>query len=393
MRKIIIYSCSLVMMAGLLCGCAGNHAPAENSTATSSIEIDSDTLDGTWNGSGYAIAQNENYDASFFKLEIKDGKEFQIEDASSNDPMITGKVEINSSGNLVFTVKELPAPDIQGWDEIDKKDTISSTMLNKDMMALSYDDICYIFKKSNSDVCKYSLLDHTLSDVWYSNDGSKKDDTTYELSISDTSFNLYKIKEHDTPTLLTTFVYENNKDDQFSFYTYIGKETEMPELFSDLPNGFSSVDLTMSIHDNELLLEYDGKQLPFYSNLIYGLETGSDAYTLCDTSFQWAFDSENHFCYFTMNPDTDTLYLYMSDGESPEYSSSSVCGEVAINQNTKTFTYHFDQDASELTAMPEEVIFEKCKSLDEKEIAYNIDEKVLTLTIDGENYNFNLQDY
>lgn len=398
MRKSILYIGSAVLCASMLCSCS-NSTPKEEKPAVSEqstsqeMSFTAEELIGTWNGSGYAIAQGENYDASFLSFTVEDDLSYTIKDTSSNETLIKGSVTQKENQNPILTIKDIQADNIAGWTTITVKNNIKCQMLNKDMVALTYDDICYIFENSDSSLSDYSLLDYTVSDLWYSNDGSQKDDFTYELSFNDKSFQLYEIKGKSTSNMMTSFIYQKNDGDSYTFYTFRAKDQEFPPFFSSIPEGFSSVTFTMSVKDNEMVLTTQDGSATFYSNLIYGLETGSDSYTLCDTSFIWAFDDEKHFCYFTMNPDTDTLYLYMCDAETTDQATSTVCGEVKLDQENKIMTYHFDQDASDETSAQDDAIYQKCKDLDGQEMKYEINDKVLSLTIDGKDYNFNLSDY
>ena len=67
-----------------------------------------------------------------------------------------------------------------------------------------------------------------------------------------------------------------------------------------------------------------------------------------------------------MNPDTNTLYLYVTDGAEDADEPKYVAGEVHINEKKHTITYHFDKDLSEKSIGTDSnlyKIFEKSDSL------------------------------
>lgn len=397
MKKAIYFSCALLLCSLATAGC-GSHSNPESSTA-STVEYSEDFLSGTWNGAGYAIGQDENYNADYLQLTFSDDNSYELRDQGTDTQIMSGDFTLNKDNSLSITNQAATDSPLLGWDDMEEKAKLSYTILNDTTIALSYDDICYVFEKDGQDEQdgqggdSFSLLDQSVGDIWYSNDGIPSSEETYELNISDHFFQLYSLTDNQEPKLLTSFIYQNHQDDAYTFYTYKDPQDDFSSIFKYLPDGFSSVNLTMTFNDNSLVLEYDGQKLSFSSDVIYGLETGSDAYALCDTSFQWAFDSENHFCYFTMNPGTDTLYLYMTNTASAEEATATVCGEIDIDQQKQVITYHFDEEESQSSSDSSEAIYKKCKELDGQKLNYTIQDKTLQLTIDGDSYSFPLEDY
>ena len=89
---------------------------------------------------------------------------------------------------------ELPS----GWDGIGSGSTLSYDMPTKNKLVLTYDNVSYLFEKQNDSSKQTSknssaspLLNLAENDVWYSNDGSNEDTTTYELSLYDNYMELY----------------------------------------------------------------------------------------------------------------------------------------------------------------------------------------------------------
>lgn len=391
MNKAIYFSGSLLLCSVMVTGCGSHEAP-ESSTSTSA-KYSADFLAGSWNGAGYAIGQDENFNADYLKLTFSDKNSYELKDQSEDSQIMSGDYSLNSEHILSITNEAATDSLPLGWDSIEEKADLSCTVLNDTTIALSYDDICYIFEKDGQDSEDFSLLDQSVGDIWYNNDGGKDARETYQLSIFDHYFQLYSLSEKGEPKLLTSFIYQSHDDDRYTFYTYKNPDDKFSSIFKEIPDGFSSVLMGMNFNDNSLELEYNNKKLSFSSDVIYGLETGSDSYTLCDTSFQWAFDSESHLCYFTMNPDTDTLYLYMTNAASGEEITSTVCGEIEINQKQHTITYHFDENESQKEAAPSDAIYKKCKAMDGKVMDYTIEDKTLHLTIDKKSFTFPLEDY
>ena len=233
--------------------------------------------------------------------------------------------------------------------------------------------------------------------MWYSNDGSNEDKTTYELSLYDNYMELYSIDPkaatEGEATFLTNFFYLSSRDNEFTFYTYKEASMKLPDFLKDLPDGFSKSTITMKAEDDSITLSYNGKSLSFYNNVIYGLKSDSDSYRLCDTCFNWKFDSSNHFSYFTMNPDTNTLYLYVTDGAEDADEPKYVAGEVHINEKKHTITYHFDKDLSEESIGTDSNLYKIFEKMDKTKLSYTLKDKQLTLKLDKTTYKLTLDEY
>lgn len=149
----------------------------------------------------------------------------------------------------------------------------------------------------------------------------------------------------------------------------------------------------MKAEDDSITLSYNGKSLSFYNNVIYGLKSDSDSYRLCDTCFNWKFDSSDHFSYFTMNPDTNTLYLYVTDGAEDADEPKYVAGEVHINEKKHTITYHFDKDLSEKSIGTDSNLYKIFEKMDKTKLSYTLKDKQLTLKLDKTTYKLTLDEY
>ena len=168
---------------------------------------------------------------------------------------------------------------------------------------------------------------------------------------------------------------------------------KLPDFLKDLPDGFSKSTITMKAEDDSITLSYNGKSLSFYNNVIYGLKSDSDSYRLCDTCFNWKFDSSDHFSYFTMNPDTNTLYLYVTDGAEDADEPKYVAGEVHINEKKHTITYHFDKDLSEESIGTDSNLYKIFEKMDKTKLSYTLKDKQLTLKLDKTTYKLTLDEY
>lgn len=94
-------------------------------------------------------------------------------------------------------------------------------------------------------------------------------------------------------------------------------------------------------------MEYDGKSLSFYNNVIYGLNTSSTAYFLNNTCFYWTFDQTRHFCYFATDDADGSLCLYISDGARNDTQANTICGQVTVNEAEKSILFTFDRKKAE----------------------------------------------
>ena len=126
------------------------------------------------------------------------------------------------------------------------------------------------------------LLDIAETDIWYTSPDDVTSDFVYELALYDKYAELYSVSPNgDEPgTFITNFLYCGNEGEDFSFYTLRDDSMELPDIFTDLPEGISEIDLRLSVSNESLTMDYEGNTLSFYNNVIYGLNTSSTAYYL-----------------------------------------------------------------------------------------------------------------
>ena len=341
MKKNFLLLFTLLLLALVGTGCGDK--------VSGSLGKDGAELVGTWNGVGNALGRDDSYSCDYLSFSIDKEGTFTLKDIAQNKTCLSGSLSAKSEKFSLDTGEETTAELPSGWDGLGSGSTLSYDMPTKDKLVLTYDNVSYLFEKQNDSSKQTSknssaspLLNLAENDVWYSNDGSNEDKTTYELSLYDNYMELYSIDPkaatEGEATFLTNFFYLSSRDNEFTFYTYKEASMKLPDFLKDLPDGFSKSTITMKAEDDSITLSYNGKSLSFYNNVIYGLKSDSDSYRLCDTCFNWKFDSSDHFSYFTMNPDTNTLYLYVTDGAEDADEPKYVAGEVHINEKKHTIT-------------------------------------------------------
>lgn len=396
MKKNFLLLFTLLLLALVGTGC-GNKV-------SGSLGKDGAKLVGTWNGVGNALGRDDSYSCDYLSFSIDKEGTFTLKDIAQNKTCLSGSISAKSDKLTLDTGNEAATELPSGWDGLGSGSTLSYKILTEDKLTLTYDNVTYLFEKQKEDTKQGSksstaspLLNLAENDVWYSNDGSSEDKTTYELSLYDNYMELYSIDSkaatEGEPTFLTNFFYLSSRDNEFTFYTYKEANMKLPDFLKNLPDGFSKSTLTMKVEDDSITLSYDGKKLSFYNNVIYGLKTDSDSYRLCDTCFNWKFDSADHFSYFTMNPDTNTLYLYVTNGEEDAAEPQYVAGEVHINEKKNTITYHFDKDVSKESIGTDNDLYKKFKKMDNTKFSYTLKDKQLTLKLGKTTYKLTLNEY
>lgn len=395
MKKNFLLLFTFLLLALVSTGC-GNKV-------SGSLGKNGAVLVGTWNGVGNALGRADSYSCDYLSFSIEKEGTFTLKDIAQNKTCLSGNLSATSAKITLNTESETANELPSGWDGLGSGSTLSYEMPAEDKLVLTYDNISYLFEKQK-DTSKQSskstsspLLNLAENDVWYSNDGSDEDKTTYELSLYDNYMELYSIDPkaatEGEATFLTNFFYLSSRDNEFTFYTYKDSNMKLPTFLQDLPNGFSKAVIVIKAADDSITLSYNGKNLSFYNNVIYGLKTDSDSYSLCDTCFNWKFDSADHFSYFTMNPDTNSLYLYVTNGTEDAEDPKYVAGEVRINEKKGTITYHFDKELSEQSIGSDSDLYKKFEKMDKTNLSYTLKDKQLTLNLGKATYNLTLDEY
>ena len=396
MKKNFLLLFTLLLLALIGTGC-GNKV-------SGSLGKDGAKLVGTWNGVGNALGKDDSYSCDYLSFSIDKDGTFSLKDIAQNKTCLSGSISAKSNKLTLDTDNEIATELPSGWDGLGSGSTISYEILTEDKLTLTYDNVTYLFEKQK-DATKQGAKNSTASpllnlaenDVWYSNDGSNEDKTTYELSLYDNYMELYSIDSRAATegeaTFLTNFFYLSSRNNEFTFYTYKEANMKLPDFLKGLPDGFSKSTITMKVEDDSITLSYNGKSLSFYNNVIYGLKTDSDSYRLCDTCFNWKFDSSEHFSYFTMNADTNTLYLYVTDGAEDAAEPKYVAGEVSINEKKHIITYHFDKAASEESIGADSDLYKKFEKMDNTKLSYTLKDKQLTLKLGKTTYKLTLDEY
>lgn len=391
---LLLFTLLLLVLIGTGCG----------NKVSGSLGKDGTKLVGTWNGVGNALGRDDSYSCDYLSFSIDKEGTFMLKDIAQNKTCLSGSISAKSDKLTLDTGDETATELPSGWDGLGSGSTLSYEILTEDKLTLTYDNVTYLFEKQIDNTKQGSknhstslLLNLAENDVWYSNDGSSEDKTTYELSLYDNYMELYSIDSkaatEGEATFLTNFFYLSSRDNKFTFYTYKEGTMKLPDFLKDLPDGFSKSTITMKVKDDSITLFYNGKSLSFYNNVIYGLKTDSDSYRLCDTCFNWKFDSADHFSYFTMNPDTNTLYLYVTNEEEDAANPQYVAGEVNINEKKNTITYHFDKDVSEESIGADNDLYKKFEKMDNTKLSYTLKDKQLTLKLGKTTYKLTLDEY
>ena len=391
---LLLFTLLLLVLIGTGCG----------NKVSGSLGKDGTKLVGTWNGVGNALGRDDSYSCDYLSFSIDKEGTFMLKDIAQNKTCLSGSISAKSDKLTLDTGDETATELPSGWDGLGSGSTLSYEILTEDKLTLTYDHVTYLFEKQIDNTKQGSknhstslLLNLAENDVWYSNDGSSEDKTTYELSLYDNYMELYSIDSkaatEGEATFLTNFFYLSSRDNKFTFYTYKEGTMKLPDFLKDLPDGFSKSTITMKVKDDSITLFYNGKSLSFYNNVISGLKTDSDSSRLCDTCFNWKFDSTDHFSYFTMNPDTNTLYLYVTNEEEDAANPQYVAGEVNINEKKNTITYHFDKDVSEESIGTDNDLYKKFEKMDNTKLSYTLKDKQLTLKLGKTTYKLTLDEY
>lgn len=398
MKKLFYLSCCILTTVFFLIGC-GNKKPAIT---------DSSELAGTWYGCGNALGKDSSFRADNLCLSIDSQGSFILSDIEQNADLFCGTFSIDSGSKLSITEDTLsehrfPA----GWEDFDGKDDFSYRAPDTNHLLLTYNNISYYFEKEDSSIEKKAdtsvspLLDIAETDIWYSSPESEDSTFVYELALYDKYAELYSIDpEGNVPgTFITNLLYYGNEGDDFSFYIYRDDSMDMPDIFDSLPEGISEITIRLSSSDEALTMEFDGNSFSFYNNVIYGMNTSSTAYFLNNTCFSWEFDETSHFCYFSTDEDTGSLYLFISDKKDKASNANVICLKTTIDEAGKCILFDFDRAKSRQTADKESALFQYFKTLENEHgnplrIPFKLNDTKLKLKAKeyfGQNYTFVLE--
>lgn len=393
----------LLAVSIVTAGCGPFHRQPSGAADTSELK-------GVWSGYGNALGKDKSYRCEYLNLIFDDKGNFSLDDIEQGTTNLSGTFSMKKNSSIRIQTKtdgetELPA----GWEDLKNGESLTWQMPKEGRLILTYNDISYFFKKQGSDTAEassdtsdLSLLDLAETDIWYSNNGGVTSDATYELALYDNYAELYCIsaKDQDKTGLLTNFLYLSREKDIYHFCTLKDNDKAFPEFFNQFPEGMSEADIRLTAADDTLTMESGGQKMVFYNNVIYGLETASDVHSLTGTGFYWRFDNGEHFCYFTKNPRTDSLYLYVTDGKKGDTKANVICGEIAVDESRRIITFTFDKTASKKTSKTSSALYRYFKKLCETDgyakLSYRLEDSVLTLTLDegkGNNWKLPLEDY
>lgn len=400
MKKIALLIFSAIA-AFCLCACGARHTPA----ITESSE-----LAGVWYGCGNALGKGSDYRADNLCLSINSDGSFILSDPEQGTDLLQGTASIGSKNTITITADSFSEAHYpHGWEALEQEGSLSYQAPDTEHLLLTCDDISYFFEKEDAATDRLTgtsvspLLDIAETDIWYSSPDEANGGRTYELALYDSCAELSVLRPggEKPAELITNFLYYENEGSDFTFYTWRDDSMDLPEIFGSLPEGISQVQMTLSAQDETLTMEYDGKVLPFYNNVIYGLDTSSAAYYLNNTCFNWDFDGTQHFCWFATDAGTGDLCLFLSDGKKEDPAANTICGQINVEESGRAILFHFDRSRSKLTADRDSALFKRFKALDQENdhalrIPFTLTASKLKLKTKkyfGRNYTFKLRAY
>lgn len=371
--------------------------------------VDSSNLAGVWNGCGNALGKDNRYRAENLSLTIGNDGSFLLSDMEQSSSMLSGTLSFSGKNGLLLTQDEnsgAKAP--KGWEDFSSGKPLIYEMPDNNHLILTCNSVSYYFEQEeiiSAQMAEGSvspLLDIAETDIWYTDSSPTEDGIIYELALYDRYAELYAIPAGYAKkgTFLTNLLYYSNEGDSFTFYTCREPDSQLPDIFSGLPEGISQITMRLSAYDETLTAEYEGQSLSFHNNVVYGMETSSTAYYLNDTCFYWSFDNVNHFCHFATEPASGSLYLYISDGSEGQENANVICGKITVDEGGGALIFTFDKKASKQTADKNSALFRSFKLLEkgggEIRIPFSLKEsrlKFKTKKLFGKNYTFDLVDY
>ena len=250
---LLLFTLLLLVLIGTGCG----------NKVSGSLGKDGTKLVGTWNGVGNALGRDDSYSCDYLSFSIDKEGTFMLKDIAQNKTCLSGSISAKSDKLTLDTGDETATELPSGWDGLGSGSTLSYEILTEDKLTLTYDNVTYLFEKQIDNTKQGSknhstslLLNLAENDVWYSNDGSSEDKTTYELSLYDNYMELYSIDSkaaaEGEATFLTNFFYLSSRDNKFTFYTYKEGTMKLPDFLKDLPDGFSKSTITMKVKDDSI---------------------------------------------------------------------------------------------------------------------------------------------
>lgn len=400
MKKLLYFIGCISAALFCLTGCGGRK-PAITDTSE---------LSGTWYGCGNALGKDSSFRADNLCLSIDSQGGLILSDIEQNSDLFHGTVSIDSGSRISITAdtafdNRLP----EGWEDFSGTKDFAYRAPDTEHLLLTCEDTSYYFEKENASIQEQSdtsmspLLDIAETDIWYTSPDDVTSDFVYELALYDKYAELYSVSPDgdELGTFITNFLYCGNKGEDFSFYTLRDDSMELPDIFTDLPEGISEIDLRLSVSNESLTMDYEGNTLSFYNNVIYGLNTSSTAYYLNNTCFHWRFDQTDHFCYFATDEGSGSLYLYISDGKEGATDANTICGRITVDEAGQNIIFTFDRKKSRVTADKNSRLFQSFRTLDGEngnalQIPYTLNGSELKLKTKkyfGKNYTFDLEDY
>lgn len=387
MRKVYMLSTSLLLLSLCASACGSQQTKGN---------LNGHPLDGTWIGTGNAIGYDEDYTIESQTLTITEDGLISIDDSDQDTNDLSASINVESDDSFTIQLNEksenltMPA----GWGMMESTDSINYELLSEQQLVLCYNDISYFFRKDNMAASTEISPLYNLGEnnIWYSNDGQNNHGTTFAFELYDNYAELYAVSPNNSKALLTNFYYLSNDGDDFHFYTNIRKEKELPGALSSIPKGTGPVTLQLSCKDESLSVGYEDQTIHFYNNVIYGLETDSDSYRLCDKGFHFTFAEKNYRGYFKMNTEKNSLYLYIDD-ESDKEKPQTICGEIDIDESHHYWIWYFDKELSAQTASKDSELYRTFSSYNGIKVNYHLNKNRLFMKTGDDKYDIKLFDY
>lgn len=266
MKKLLYFIGCISAALFCLTGCGGRK-PAITDTSE---------LSGTWYGCGNALGKDSSFRADNLCLSIDSQGGLILSDIEQNSDLFHGTISIDSDSRISITAdtafdNRLP----EGWEDFSGTKDFAYRAPDTEHLLLTCEDTSYYFEKENASIQEQSdtsmspLLDIAETDIWYTSPDDVTSDFVYELALYDKYAELYSVSpDGDEPgTFITNFLYCGNEGEDFSFYTLRDDSMELPDIFTDLPEGISEIDLRLSVSNESLTMDYEGNTLSFIITL------------------------------------------------------------------------------------------------------------------------------
>lgn len=301
---------------------------------------------GNWSSASYALGKEQS--TMGFDMLISEDGSIEMEDRSSGNPAIIGKITEVTDSTIQLECDSLDfAPP---WSGMKPTDELEYHFYNENQMRLTYKDTSIVYYRSGSAFTFNKLFSNNWKNDknrdWLTSDGTTGK-VTYKLKTYVDALLLYRV-ERGKETLLNSFTClnttsKNSTTKTIKTITELADASKLPKNWRTMKEGrhFQNFTLQYDSAKHALKVTYNKQTYTFYSNLIYGMNKNSDAYKIYKSSWRCKTGGRNLQLSTSIDKGVQEIYFVDLNAKDDFYSGSAT---AVFNERKKSISLNWIKD-------------------------------------------------